>query len=139
MKRKVFFLVAFVVMCAALVATLTMGVLAADEEIVVRYYETQSGSMKEKAVPNADGTYTMRATQFSKASTVNLTNGAVSRELYGWFTEEGDFYTPGQTVSFRISGGMSGLRACQFDGACEGSGGDRYGRIYPAGMETRYS
>ena len=103
MKRKALFLVAFVVMCVSLVATLSIGVLAADEEIVVGYYETQSGSMKEKAVPNADGTYTMRATQFSKDSSVNLTNGAVSRELYGWFTEEGDFYTPGQTVTFTKS------------------------------------
>ena len=70
MKKKALILFAFVLACACAVALLAFSSLAADEEIVIGYYETQSGSMKERAVPNADGTYTMRATQFSKASTV---------------------------------------------------------------------
>ena len=102
---KKFSLIIFaLVVLSLLVAVFAVNALAADEEIVIGYYETQSGSQKAVATKNADGTYTIRDTQFSKASTVTLADGTVvDRVLYGWFTEDGDFYTPGQVVSFTKS------------------------------------
>lgn len=103
MKKFSLIFVALVVL-SLLVTVFAISATAADEEIVVGYYEKQSGSQKEKATPNADGTYTMRETQFSKASTVTLADGTVvNREFYGWFTEDGEFYTPGQVVTFTES------------------------------------
>ena len=104
MKKRMLMLLIFVITCATVVSVFAFSALAADEEIVVGYYETQSGKVKQVAVPNEDGSYTIRDTQFSKASTVTLADGSVvDRELYGWFTEDGEFYTPGEVVFFTES------------------------------------
>lgn len=104
MKKKLLVFLAFVIACITVVTMLSFSAMAADEEVVITYQEKQSGGKKETAVPNADGTYTIKSTQLSGSGTVTMADGTVvNKELYGWFTEDGTFYDAGSIATFTES------------------------------------
>ena len=76
-----------------------LTVSAEDIKITYNYY---GGGVWETAKPNEDGSYTLRATKKSGDESVTLADGAtkVSKEFYGWFTNTGAFYAPGENVTF---------------------------------------
>ena len=103
--RKISLILMFAIVLMCLIA---ISAFAADT-VEVKYYEWQmngqelntgSKSPKEVAVPNADGSYTLRETAFSGSGTVNIDGDSVQKVFYGWYTEEGDIYAPGATVNF---------------------------------------
>lgn len=102
MKRK-FLLIALAILLCSMFIALFAVTASADDGITVGYYNALSGSQKELAVPNEDGTYTIREKSFANGGTVALSSGTVNKEFYGWFTEDGTFYEPGEVVTFTES------------------------------------
>lgn len=102
MKKKLLLIAIFALICTMLSVMFSMTVFA-DDAIEIGYYDALSGSRKELAVPNEDGTYTIREKSFASGGTVTLSNGTVNKEFYGWFTEDGTFYEPGEIVTFTES------------------------------------
>lgn len=102
MKKKLLLTALAVLLCSMLFALLAVTV-SAEEGITVTY-NWYNGSVWETAQPNADGSYTLRTSKKSGNGTVKLADGTtVDKEFYGWFDEEGNIYTPGQTVTFEKS------------------------------------
>ena len=101
MKKKLALIALAIALCSILMVFFAM-VVSADEGISVTYYNRQkiSGATKEVAVPNPDGTYTIKSTGFSTSGTVTLTDGTVDKVFYGWYDDEGIVYTPGEVVKF---------------------------------------
>ena len=100
MKRKITLLALVLVIVATLASVLALSALATDDGVTVTYCNF-SGSVWKTGTPNGDGSYTILTTKKSGNGTATLADGTkVDKEFYGWFTKNGDFYTPGETVTF---------------------------------------
>lgn len=99
MKKRILLtiiLALFLVSCFALIVS--------AEDVITVTYNSYSGSVRKTATPNSDGSFTLLETKLSGNATITLADGtSVSKEFYGWFDEEGNKYTPGQTVTFTKS------------------------------------
>ena len=108
MKKKILLVLVFALLAVSLLAI----TLFAEEAIEVKYYEnpmsgnefyTNSKTPKAYATANEDGSYTLRETAFGGSGTVSVNGETRQKVFFGWFTEEGDIYAPGATVTFTKS------------------------------------
>ena len=104
MKRNLKLASLLLVLIIAISSVCIVSVFANDTEIDVGYYTSQSSARKETAAANPDGSYTLKSECYSSGGTVTLADGTVvNKEFYGWFTDDGEFYAPGETVTFTKS------------------------------------
>ena len=103
MKKKLFTVALMVVMIASILMTIFAITVSAADVITVTY-NNHKGEVRKTATQNDDGSFTLLETKLSKDATFTLTDGTVvNKEFYGWFDEEGNFYEPGQRVTFTKS------------------------------------
>ena len=99
MKKKITLIALMLVLVTSLMVLFAFSV-SAEGEIEVKYINN-NGTTKEVINPNADGTYTLKATGFSKNGKFTFKDGTVvNKEFFGWFDLEGNIYAPGETVAF---------------------------------------
>ena len=97
--KKRNFLITLLAMLA--VCVLLAFSASAEEKTITVTYNDYNGVAYETATPNDDGTYTLRNDKRSGDGTFTFEDGTViDKQFFGWFSQTGEIYMPGDTVSF---------------------------------------